>query len=1204
MVVYNNVLAGAAGSGGDGYKIERSLRFNIDDSAYLHRQNSSSTTSSAKKFTLSFWVKRVDSASNRHVFFSAPSLNSWSNWTTLYFMSSGQLQLEPHISQGRITTAAKYLDYSAWSHFVLSVDSTLSTAADRIKIFHNGVRQAVTGTNANQDQTFAYGLASNYQQIGFNNSSYGMNGYLADMHFVDDQALDPTEFGEYDEDTGVWNPKKFSGTHGVNGWHLDFSDNSSNAALGTDSSGNNNTWTVNNITASATATGTVSGTGTPANASGSGGWAQAFDGSTSTLVYNSNGSTTTTFTFDTPLAWTNSIRIYAGQNGTSGTNIIANGVNLSSSITWNLTGEWKEVSSALTSPLTSLALTSVGGSSSNIRAVEIDGTVIVQANPSDIDSLLDSPTNYEASSGNNGGNYAVMNPLSKRDEVFTDNGNLDLSVTSGSDSWSGRKAFSTIGVTSGKWYAEMTVNTVGSVYAAICGNTENINESASIGWQSQGWGYYQGGIIVIQSTEYSSGIPAYTTGDIIGVALDVDNLKVKWYKNGTQVGTTAGYDITPDLRWFFAFDSYDASNVSWNFGQRPFAISSVPTGHKALCTQNFDDPLIVDSSTAMDAALYTGNGSTQTVSGLNMSPDLVWIKCRSNSQHHVLTDSVRGTSAQLFSDITNSEGSATDQVTAFNSDGFSLGANSSGTGGVNINTSTYVAWAWDGGDLVQSSNSLQTETWSAATGALAAESFDGNTNTQGYMANEQWYKIAGSLTVSSSMRIYLRKDEQYKMRINGGTEFNANTRDTSVSNNYDWAAISISTGTHTNVEIKITGGGGYINAIEVDGKIMCDPGNIPVGSLNSSAYNTSQTWSGNLSVNTGSISNATQAFNGNLSNGADSSASTGSNDRTMSAQLGLTLNNEYVEVYPNHTYSGYYATIDGTNQPIQYITSTNGFQKMGPYTGTLTGVTVTNGTDSSNRPAGIRAIRVGGKILVDTNVTPPNLPSIASTVRANTSAGVSIVTYSQGAAGSFVGHGLNKNPDMIIAKTRSLSTQPWVVYHSALGKGGVVQLHNTDANNTTYPTYWGHREPDSNVFGLYTASAPWANNAGDMAAWCFTSIEGYSAFGKYDGTGSTNGQFVYTGFRPRWVMHKRIDGGGTNVGDWRIWDTARDVDNAAESILFPNKSGVEATNSAHGLDILSNGFKFKTSDSNINANGATYLYAAFAENPFKYARAR
>ena len=187
MPVFNNILAGAAGSGGGaGYEIQRSLRFNVADSAYLHRQNSSSTTSSAKKFTLSFWVKRVDSASNRHVFFAAPSLNSWNSWTTLFFMSSGALQFEPSISGGRVTTVAKYLDYGAWSHFVISVDSTLSTAADRIKIFHNSVRQEVTGTNANQDQTFAYGIDSNYQQIGFDSSSYGMNGYLADMHFVDD----------------------------------------------------------------------------------------------------------------------------------------------------------------------------------------------------------------------------------------------------------------------------------------------------------------------------------------------------------------------------------------------------------------------------------------------------------------------------------------------------------------------------------------------------------------------------------------------------------------------------------------------------------------------------------------------------------------------------------------------------------------------------------------------------------------------------------------------------------------------------------------------------------------------------------------------------------------------------------------------------------------------------------------------------------
>ena len=200
-------------------------------------------------------------------------------------------------------------------------------------------------------------------------------------------------------------------------------------------------------------------------------------------------------------------------------------------------------------------------------------------------------------------------------------------------------------------------------------------------------------------------------------------------------------------------------------------------------------------------------------------------------------------------------------------------------------------------------------------------------------------------------------------------------------------------------------------------------------------------------------------------------------------------------------------------------------------------------------------------------------------------------------------HGLNAAPSFIIAKVLD-DTGSWYCYHRSLGGSNsqdkYIALNDTNAAGTLADA-WGTSAPNSTTFS--DRQLGWSDGK-DVIAYCFAPVEGYSSFGKYDGNGSSNGPFVYTGFRPRWIMHKRHDAGGANVGDWRIWDTARDIDNAAESILFPNGSGAEATHSAHGLDILSNGFKFKTSDSNINGNGGTFLYIAFAENPLKYARAR
>ena len=237
----------------------------------------------------------------------------------------------------------------------------------------------------------------------------------------------------------------------------------------------------------------------------------------------------------------------------------------------------------------------------------------------------------------------------------------------------------------------------------------------------------------------------------------------------------------------------------------------------------------------------------------------------------------------------------------------------------------------------------------------------------------------------------------------------------------------------------------------------------------------------------------------------------------------------------------------------------------------------------------------------DGSITPTGL-------RANPSAGFSIVTYNGTGSNATFGHGLNAAPELVIIKCRS-HTQNWAVY-SKYASGAATPseeygyLNSTNGwSSTNAGPVWNNTSPTSSVVHVGTDNHTNASSR-TYVAYCFAPVAGYSAFGSYTGNGLPAGPFVYTGFQPRWVMHKRTDTGGANVGDWRIWDTARDTDNAAESILFPSGANQESTNSAHGLDILSNGFKFSTSDSNINATSGTYIYAAFAENPFKTARAR
>jgi hypothetical protein len=227
--------------------------------------------------------------------------------------------------------------------------------------------------------------------------------------------------------------------------------------------------------------------------------------------------------------------------------------------------------------------------------------------------------------------------------------------------------------------------------------------------------------------------------------------------------------------------------------------------------------------------------------------------------------------------------------------------------------------------------------------------------------------------------------------------------------------------------------------------------------------------------------------------------------------------------------------------------------------------------------------------------------SVTSTVSANTTAGFSIVGFTSPGSGSFtIGHGLSASPDLIIMKRRA-SNANWGIFHSAVCTNeDKYFIFNTNAL-ISYTDYWGTALPTSTVFGANVGASAIASEA--MIAYCFAEVEGYSSFGSYTGNGSTNGPFVYTGFRPAWVLLKKT----TATSNWSILDTTRDTYNVSDSVLLPNSALAEVTSStaayAHG-DLLSNGFKARGNSGDINDSGATYIYMAFAENPFKNALAR
>ena len=220
--------------------------------------------------------------------------------------------------------------------------------------------------------------------------------------------------------------------------------------------------------------------------------------------------------------------------------------------------------------------------------------------------------------------------------------------------------------------------------------------------------------------------------------------------------------------------------------------------------------------------------------------------------------------------------------------------------------------------------------------------------------------------------------------------------------------------------------------------------------------------------------------------------------------------------------------------------------------------------------------------------------TIDSTGSVNTDAGFSIISYTGTGSTGTVAHGLGATPGMIIIKERNNATS-WIVYHhknTSAPATDYLLLNSTQATDD-YADYFNDTEPTSSVFTIDTAGD--INGSSDTyIAYCFAEKKGYSKFGSYEGNGNNDGTFVYTGFKPAWVMTKSID----STSNWEIKDNKRSTFNTVDDYIKANANAAEDTGvSSHAMDFLSNGFKHRGSNDEVNGS-ETYIYMAFAESPF------
>jgi hypothetical protein len=563
-----------------GYNIARSVRTRASASAYFNRTPASA--SNRKTWTWSAWVKRGTLSSGYPVLFMGGATQTDTGATSIALGVDDKIYIQGYNTNWLVTTQV-FRDPSAWYHIIVAMDSTNATANNRLRLYVNGVEVTAFSTRNNLTLNTDYGINQAalhciaYESVAFGNTYF--DGYMTEVNFVDGQQLTPSSFGSTNAITGVWQPAKYTGTYGTNGFYLNFSDNSNNTAatIGKDYSGNGNNWTPNNISVTAGVT---------------------------------------------------------------------------------------------------------------------------------YDSMQDVPTLTSATAAN----YAVINPVFKSSSQPTiSNGNLTVSANVATY----QNAFSTIGSTSGKQYCEITItgapNSANMWGVANAAHLNSMTTTAEILGSSAlsgtGYGYYYDGRKYTAGTLSSYG-NAVSSGDVMGIALDLDNGKVWFSLNGTwqasgdpAAGTNAAFTgIVASGTWFFGATAQSSGSTAfnYNFGQRPFSYTP-PTGFVALNTYNLPASTITNGAAYMAATTYTGNADFNSITNSGgFQPDFVWVKERSEVRDNILVDSVRGVSKALYSNLTSAEGS-TSNFTEFLSNGFKVGYSGVDADKSNKLNQTYVGWQWKAG---------------------------------------------------------------------------------------------------------------------------------------------------------------------------------------------------------------------------------------------------------------------------------------------------------------------------------------------------------------------------------------------------------------------------------------------------------------------------------------------------------------------------
>jgi len=1124
-VLCENTIIGASGAGG--YTIDQSLRFNDDDSAYLSRTFSSGNR---KTWTFSCWMKRNAKLASAEVLFGTGQPNTGTSFGGMYFESNGKLYIYDPGNGCAKKTVATLRDPSAWYHVMGVMDATNTVA--RIYINGEEVTEWTSGEDVNPSNSDGNCNASGVHTIGMSasDSTLFLDGYLAEVNFIDGQALSPSDFGETG-DYGEWKPIKYTGTYGTNGFYLPFKQDYQVEGFSTV------TYTGNGSTQY------IGGTGFQPDLV----WVKNRNSTQNHFIMN-----TVTPNEFIIANMTNSADTNAGYHLTHNPDgftqqdsAIAMNTNGNTYVAWS----WDMGGSNATN--------TDGSITSTVRANTTYGQSIVSYNGSGSNATI----------GHGLSSAPEMIIVKNRDaadrwQVYHNNvTNMATGFMSLNESW----AFST--ASSAIWNSTSPTNSVFSIGTDSGTNTNNQDYIAycfhSVAGYSK-FGSYTGdgttdqpvttgfepAFVMVKKTNavgdwtmhdntrggdnriYANEFDVEGTGYAIGFTSTGFTLGCgcgNWNNNGD----TYIYMAFADTREYAYWLDQSGNNNDWTSNNLTESDVSLDSPTNNFCTLN---PLTPPRGTEF---FTEGNLEWANTSGTV-----------STARPSNLAISINDTNKYYNEFYLNSMGNTGDLAIGLGEANGKLGRGVAGSPASDIGLYSYRVYHGEYYNNCDWCTADSGHTTVTTTGKIVMIAFDAGTRKVWFGVDGVWNEGNPETGTSPSMTISENYDLVFYVGGYNGPSWVANFgQDSSFAGNKTAQGNTDDNGYGDFYYEPPTG---YLALCTQN---LPDPAVIPSEHFNTVLY---------------------------TGDGTSSHAITGvgfqpdwvwakSRSVTEFHYLWDKVRGENKSLYSDIT------DAEATDNKLTSFDS-DGFT-----------INAAGHTNSNGQTYVAWNWKANGSGVSNTD------GSITSTVSANTDAGFSIVKYvGTGNADLRVGHGLSVAPEMIILKSRDRA-ENWFVYHEATGTGREIFLNNTtaDASNGNAMTVVNS--------SYFESDGDTPNRSGDnFIAYCFHSVDGYSKVGSYTGNGSSDGTFVYTGFRPAYVLIKRTNSSGQGAP---IFDSARDTYNTTVKRLNSNSSTSELTTDGN-IDFLSNGFKARNTDGQVNTNGGDYIYIAFAETPFKYTNAR